>query len=154
MPTSTGDAERVVACLRSVRVCDGLDAGQLAAITSEIRMRPFVQVRRWRQPVTRSPPFWILVEGELDSFLTDPRGREKWLGTIRQGETVGESRHSGESTDSSPSLYGQDPWHAAGHTSSQLRECIKTYPQMMQNLFLTYQDVFFGCSHHSARQAG
>ena len=36
MPPLTADAERVVAWLRSVRFCDGLDSEQLAAIAGEI----------------------------------------------------------------------------------------------------------------------
>ena len=90
MPPLTADAERVLACLRTVRFCEGLDSEQLAAIASETLMRPFAAGETLASAGDEVTEFWILVEGELDSFLTDPRGREKWLGTIRQGETVGE----------------------------------------------------------------
>ena len=118
MPPLTADAERVAAWLRTVRFCDGLDSEQLAAIASETLVRPFVAGETLASAGDEVTEFWILVEGELDSFLTDPRGREKWLGTIRQGETVGEIAILGASADSSRSLYCADPWHAVGYASS------------------------------------
>ena len=90
MPPLTADGERVTAWLRTVRFCEGLASEQLAAIASETRIRPFVAGETLASAGDEVTEFWILVEGELDSFLTDPRGREKRLGTIRQGETVGE----------------------------------------------------------------
>ena len=90
MPLLTADAEHVVALLRTVRFCEGLDSEQLAAIASETRVRPFVAGETLASAGDEVTEFWILVEGELDAFLTNPRGREEWLATIRQGETVGE----------------------------------------------------------------
>ena len=90
MPTLTADAERVLNWLSTVRFCEGLDAEQLAAIANETRIRPFAAGDTLASAGEAVTEFWILVEGELDSFLIDPRGREKWLGTVRQGETVGE----------------------------------------------------------------
>ena len=90
MPLLIADAEHVVAWLRTVRFCDGLDSEQLAVIASECRVRPFVAGETLASAGDEVTEFWILVEGELDSFLTNPRGREEWLATIRQGETVGE----------------------------------------------------------------
>ena len=90
MPTLTADAERVVNWLSTVRFCESLDCEQLAAIASELLIRPFVAGQTLASAGEEVTEFWILVEGELDSFLIDPRGREKWLGTVRQGETVGE----------------------------------------------------------------
>ena len=90
MPALTADAERVVDWLRTVPFCEGLDSEQLAAVASETRIRPFEAGETLASAGDAVTEFWILVEGELDSFLTDPRGREKWLGTIRRGETVGE----------------------------------------------------------------
>src|SRR5438045_2928543 len=88
MPPSTTDAERVVAWLRTVRFCEGLDSEQLAAIANEICIRPFAAGDTLASAGEEVTEFWLLAEGELDSFLIDPRGREKWLGTVRQGETV------------------------------------------------------------------
>src|SRR6185369_5365574 len=90
MPNLTADSERVVTWLRTVRFCEGLDSDQLAAIADEIRVQPFVAGETLASAGDEVTEFWIVVEGELDSYLTDHRGREKWLGTIRQGETVGE----------------------------------------------------------------
>src|SRR5688572_3918339 len=87
MPPLTADSERVGAWLSTVRFCKSLDSEQLAAIANEIRVRPFVAGQTLASAGDEVTEFWMLVEGELDTFLTDPRGREKWLGTIRQGET-------------------------------------------------------------------
>ena len=118
MPPLTADAERVVAWLRTVRFCDGLDSEQLAAIASETCIRPFVAGETLASAGDEVTEFWIVVEGELDSFLTDPRGREKWLGYDTTRRNGGRARHPGESADSSPSLYCADPWHAAGRAGS------------------------------------
>ncbi len=142
MPTLTADAERVVAWLRTVRFCEGLDSEQLAAIASETLMRPFVAGETLALAGDEVTEFWILVEGELDSFLTNPRGREEWLGTIRQGETVGEI-----------AILEKDPTRPLRYTARThgtllaapaacLHEWVKTYPQMMQNLFHTLSDRF------------
>ena len=142
MPPLTADAERVVAWLRTVRFCEGLDSEQLAAIASETLMRPFAAGETLASAGDEVTEFWILVEGELDSFLTDPRGREKWLGTIRQGETVGEI-----------AILEQAPTRPVRYTArthgtllvapaALLHEWVKTYPQMMQNLFHTLSERF------------
>ena len=75
MPLLTADAERVVAWLSTVRFCDGLDSEQLAIIASECRERPFVAGETLASSGDEVTEFWILVEGELDSFLTNPRGQ-------------------------------------------------------------------------------
>src|SRR6476619_7395765 len=90
MQPLTADAERVVEWLKSVRICKGLDSEHLAAMAGDILIRPFTAGQTLASAGDEVTEFWIVVEGELDSFLTDPRGREKELGTIRQGETVGE----------------------------------------------------------------
>ena len=142
MPALTADAERVVAWLRTVRFCEGLDSEQLAAIASETLIRPFAAGETLASAGDEVTEFWILIEGELDSFLTDPRGREKWLGTIRQGETVGEI-----------AILEQAPTRPVRYTArthgtllfapaALLHEWVKTYPQMMQNLFHTLSDRF------------
>jgi NTE family protein len=142
MPPLTADAERVVAWLRAVGFCEGLDAAQLAAVASEFVVRPFVAGQTLASAGDEVTEFWILVEGELDSFLTDPRGREKWLATIRQGETVGEI-----------AILGQAPTRPIRYTARThgtllfapaaiLHEWVKTYPQMMHNLFHTLSERF------------
>ena len=142
MPALTADAERAVAWLRSVRFCEGLDSEQLAAIASETLIRPFAAGETLASAGDEVTEFWILIEGELDAFLTDPRGREKWLGTIRQGETVGEIAIL-EQAPTRPVRYtarthGTLLFAPAAH----LHEWVKTYPRMMQNLFHTLSDRF------------
>ena len=68
MSTSTTDAERVVAWLKLVRFCDGLDSEQLATIAGQICIRPFVASETLASAGDEVTEFWIVVEGELDSF--------------------------------------------------------------------------------------
>ena len=136
------DAERVVAWLSTVRFCEGLDSEQLAAIASEIRIRPFVAGETLASAGDEVTEFWILVEGELDSFLTDPRGREKWLGTIRQGETVGEISILEKSPTRHLRFTGRTHGTLLVAPAASLHEWVKTYPQMMQNLFHTLSERF------------
>ncbi|MCE9554035.1 MAG: patatin-like phospholipase family protein [Planctomycetes bacterium] len=142
MSLLTADAERVVAWLKTVRFCDGLNSDQLAAVAGDIGIRPFVAGETLASAGDEVTEFWILVEGELDTFLTDPRGREKWLGTIRQGETVGEIVIL-ENAPTRPLRFS-----ARTHgtllfaPAALLHEWVKNYPQMMQNLFLTLSERF------------
>jgi NTE family protein len=142
MPTSTADAERVVAWLKSVRFCDGLNSEQLAAIAGDIRMRPFVAGETLASAGDEVTEFWIVVEGELDSFLTDPRGREKWLGAIRQGETVGELTILEKAPTRPLRFTARTHGTLLVTPAVLLREWVKTYPQMMQNLFFTLSERF------------
>ena len=142
MPLLTADAERVVAWLRTVRFCDGLDSEQLAAIASECRVRPFVAGETLASAGDEVTEFWILVEGELDSFLTDPRGREKWLATIRQGETVGEIAILEKAPTRPVRFTARTHGTLLVAPAAFLHEWVKTYPQMMQNLFHTLSERF------------
>ena len=142
MPPLTADAERVVAWLRTVRFCEGLDSDQLAAIANEIRVRRFVAGETLASAGDEVTEFWIVVEGELDSFLTDPRGREKWLGTVRQGETVGEI----SILEKAPTRHLRFTARTHGTLlvapAALLHAWVKTYPQIMQNLFTTLSERF------------
>ena len=91
MPTLKADAERVVAWLRTVRFCDGLDSEQLAAIASQIHMRPFVAGETLASAGDEVTEFWIVVEGELDSFLTD-RPRTGKRGSARSDKAKRSAR--------------------------------------------------------------
>src|SRR5687768_4578942 len=84
------DLTRVTDWLRGVRFCSGLDAEQINAIAGQVQVRPFEAGETLAAAGDAVTEFWIVVEGELDTFLTDLRGREKPLGLVRQGETVGE----------------------------------------------------------------
>jgi NTE family protein len=142
MPLLTADAEHVVAWLKTVRFCDGLASEQLAVIASEFRVRPFVAGETLALAGDEVTEFWILVEGELDAFVTDPRGREKWLGMIRQGETVGEVVILEKAPTRPVRFTARTHGTLLVAPAALLHEWVKTYPQMMQNLFQTLSDRF------------
>ena len=142
MPVLTADAERVVAWLKAVRFCDGLDSDQLAAIAGDCRMRPFVAGETLASAGDEVTEFWILVEGELDSFVTDPRGREKWLATVRQGETVGEVIILEKAPTRPLRFTARTHGTLLVAPAALLHEWVKCYPQMMQNLFHTLSERF------------
>ncbi len=142
MPSSTTDLDRIKGWLASVRFCHGLDAEQIEAIAGDFSIRPFEAgetVASAGDPVTE---FWILAEGEFDSFLTDARGREKPLGIVRQGETVGEVMIL-EKTPTRPIRFTARTHGTLLVAPAEcLQKWIKSYPQMMQNLFFTLSDRF------------
>ena len=142
MPALTADGERVVAWLRTVRFCEGLDSEQLAAIAGDTRIRPFAAGETLASAGDEVTEFWILVEGELDAFLTDPRGREKWLAAIRQGETVGEMTILEKAPTRPVRFTGRTHGTLLVVPAAILHEWVKTYPQMMQNLFHTLSERF------------
>ena len=142
MPLLTADAEHVVAWLKAVRFCDGLDSEQLAVIASECRVRPFVAGETLASAGDEVTEFWILVEGELDSFVTDPRGREKWLATIRQGETVGDLAILEKAPTRPIRFTARTHGTLLVAPAALLHEWVKSYPQMMQNLFHTLSERF------------
>ena len=142
MPLLTADAEHVVAWLRTVRFCDGLDSEQLAAIASECRVRPFVAGETLASAGDEVTEFWILVEGELDSFLTNPRGREEFLATIRQGETVGELAILEKASTRPIRFTARTHGTLLVAPAALLHEWVKSYPQVMQNLFHTLSERF------------
>ncbi len=142
MPPLTADAERAVAWLSTVQFCQGLDSHQLAAIASELQIRPFVAGETLASAGEEVTEFWIVVEGELDSFLTDPRGREKWLGTVRQGETVGEIGILEKAPTRHLRFTGRTHGTLLVAPAELLHDWVKTYPQMMLNLFRTLSERF------------
>ncbi len=142
MPHLTADAERVIAWLRTARFCDGLDSEQLETIAGMTCVRQFVAGETLASAGDEVTEFWILVEGELDSFLTNPRGREQWLGTIRQGETVGEIAIL-EKAPTRPIRYtARTHGTLLVAAAACLHEWVKNYPQVMQNLFHTLSERF------------
>ncbi len=142
MPLLTADAEPIVAWLRTVRFCDGFDSEQLAKIASGCRVRPFVAGETLASAGDEVTEFWILVEGELDSFLTNPRGREEWLATIRQGETLGELSILEKAPTRPLRFTARTHGTLLVAPAALLREWVESYPQMMQNLFRTLSARF------------
>src|SRR5687768_2066567 len=84
------DTGRVVAWLATTRLCAGLDAEAVHAIAGQLQVRPFTAGETLASAGDTVDEFWIVAEGELDAFLTDARGRERWLAIAQRGETVGE----------------------------------------------------------------
>ena len=142
MPALTAVGERELAWLRTVRFCEGLESEQLAAIASETRIRPFVAGETLASAGDEVTEFWILVEGELDAFITNPRGREELLATVRQGETVGEIAIL-EKSPTRPIRYtARTHGTLLVAQAAFLHEWVKAYPQMMHNLFHTLSERF------------
>ena len=129
-----------MAWLRTVRFCDGLDSEQLAVIASECSARPFVAGETLASAGDAVTEFWILIEGELDSFVTDPRGREKWLGTVRQGETVGELVILEKAPTRPVRFTARTHGTLLAAPAALLREWVKSYPLMMLNPFHTLSE--------------
>jgi NTE family protein len=142
MPLLTADTEQVVAWLKTVRFCDGFDSEQLAVIASECRVRPFVAGETLASAGDEVTEFWVLAEGELDSFLTNPRGREEWLATIRQGETVGELAILEKAQTRPVRFTARTHGTLLVAPAATLHEWVQSYPLMMQNLFRTLSERF------------
>src|SRR6478609_6406054 len=90
MSLSEVDTNRVIAWLAADRFCAGLDAEAVRAIAGQVQVRQFTAGETLASAGDAVTEFWIVAEGELDSFLVDARGRERWLAIVQQGETVGE----------------------------------------------------------------
>jgi len=142
MPSSTAETERVIECLSMVRFCHGLDREQLAAIARDVSVRTFVAGETLASAGDPVNEFWIVIEGEIDTFLTDPRGREKPLGTVRQGETVGEVVILEKSTTRPARFTARTHGVLFAAPAELLQGWIQTYPQIMQNLFFTLSERF------------
>jgi predicted acylesterase/phospholipase RssA/CRP-like cAMP-binding protein len=136
------DTERVVAWLVTSRFCAGLDAEAVRAIAGQVRVRPFTAGETLASAGDAVTEFWIVAEGELDSFLIDARGREHRLGMVQQGETGGELAIL-ENMPTRPIRYS-----ARTHgtllvaSAAMLRVWIENYPHVMQNLFSTLSNRF------------
>jgi NTE family protein len=142
MPSTPTELDHKVNLLQAVRFCEGLDREQLTAIAGQVLLRPFEAGETLASAGDEVTEFWIVVEGELDSFLTDTRGREKLLGTIRQGETVGEVVIL-ERTPSRPiRITARTHGTLLVAPAASLHDWVKSYPQVMQNLFRTLSDRF------------
>jgi predicted acylesterase/phospholipase RssA/CRP-like cAMP-binding protein len=142
MASTEVDTEPVVAWLVTSRFCAGLDAEAVKAIASQLHVRPFTAGETLASAGDAVTEFWIVAEGELDSFRVDARGREQRLGIVQQGETVGELAIL-ENMPTRPIRYS-----ARTHgtllvaPAAMLRVWIEGYPRVMQNLFSTLSSRF------------
>ena len=140
--SSEADFSRVVNWLTSIRFCAGLSAEQINAIGSQLSVRPFTAGETLASAGDEVTEFWIVAEGELDAFLTDARGRERFLTTVQHGETVGELIILENSTSRPLRFTARTHGTMLVAPAETLRTWIKVYPQVMQNLFATLSNRF------------
>lgn len=135
MSTSQVELDQVESWLGAVPFCSGLMSDQRTAIANQMSVRQFAAGETLGEAGDRVTEFWILVAGELDCFLTDPRGRESVLGIIRPGETVGEMMIL-EKAPTRPVRYtARTHGTLLVAPASALFDWIEAYPVLMQNLF-------------------
>jgi len=142
MQNSAADVQRVMEWLAKVRFCLGLDSDQLATVASRFAIRPFAAGETIASAGDTVNEFWIVAEGELDTYLTDARGREKPIGIIRQGETVGEMMILEKATTRPARFTARTNGMLLVAPAELLPQWIKAYPQLMQNLFFTLTERF------------
>ena len=142
MSSSTADRERVRDWLSTIRFCQGLSSEQISVIASDLSVRPFKAGETIASAGDAVAEFWILIEGELESFLTDARGREKPLGIVRQGETVGEVIILEKSPTRPVRFTARTHGTLLVAPAELLQKWIQAYPQLMQNLFFTLSERF------------
>ena len=142
MPGSIEGIENVVGWLTNIRFCQGLDRDQLSILARELTVRSFAAGETLASPDDPVTEFWIVVEGELDSFLTDPRGREKLLGMVHPGETVGEIFILERNPNRPARFTARTNGILLVAPAEALLRWIKTYPSLMQNLFFTLSERF------------
>lgn len=142
MPNSIAETERVIEWLSKVRFCQGLVPEQLAAIARDMSVRTFTAGETLASAGDAVTEFWIVVEGELESILTDTRGREKPLGLVRAGETLGEIIILEKATTRPARFTARTHGTLLVAPAEMLQEWIRIYPQIMQNLFFTLSQRF------------
>jgi predicted acylesterase/phospholipase RssA/CRP-like cAMP-binding protein len=136
------DTERVVAWLSTTRFCAGLSTEAVNAIAGHLEVRPFGAGETLASAGDAVDEFWIVAEGELDSFLTDARGRERWLAIASQGETVGDLAIL-ENMPTRPIRYtARTHGTLLVAPAEMLRTWVEEYPRVMQNLFSTLSNRF------------
>src|SRR4029079_7419041 len=121
---------------------EGLDAEQLAAIAGEIRIRPFEAGETLASAGDEGDEVWIMAPREHETVVIDPRGREKLLGTVRQGETVGEIAILENALTRPLRFTARTHGTLLVAPAATLHEWVKTYPQLMRNLFSTLSERF------------
>lgn len=153
MPDAATEIEQLVGWLAKVRFCRGLDGNQLLELAQEFTLRSFTAgetVALADEPVTE---FWIVIEGELESFLTDPRGRERLLGTVHQGETLGEVAILEQNLNRPTRFTARTNGTLLVAPAEALLRWVQTYPVLMQNLFSTLSDRFKVVAGAASRSA-
>lgn len=134
MLPSPADVERTVSWLQSIRFCAGLDAEQIQAIAGRMKIRPFVAGETLGSAGDYVTEFWIVAEGELETFLTDARGRERLIGTVNAGETVGELAILERAPSRPIRFTARSHGTLLVAPASSLHDWVQAYPQIMQNV--------------------
>ena len=142
MQSPDADTERVYAWLAASRFCADLDDEAIKAIAGQMQVRPFTAGETLGWAGDEVNEFWIVVEGELDSYLTDARGRERWLAIVQQGETVGELAILENMPRRPVRFTARTHGTLLVTPASMLRVWIENHPRVMQNLFSTLSNRF------------
>ncbi len=152
MPTAMAELHRVEAWLRDTPFCAGLNADQRTAIAGQMHLRPFVAGETLASAGDDVTEFWIVAEGELNCFLTDPRGRESILPTVRPGETIGEVVILEKSPTRPARFTARTHGTLLVAPATALLEWVETYPQLMRTLFQTLSSRFRQAAGLAARR--
>ncbi|MFN7841618.1 MAG: cyclic nucleotide-binding domain-containing protein, partial [Pirellula sp.] len=142
MPHSEAEVEQAIGWLANIRFCQGLDRDQIVSLAQELTVRSFAAGETIASPDDPVTEFWIVVEGELDSILTDPRGREEFLGIVHQGETVGEIYILEKNPNRPARFTARTNGKLLVAPAEALIRWVKIYPSLMQNLFFTLSERF------------
>lgn len=142
MALSISELDRNVIRLKAVPFCDGLNADELTVIAGQLHERPFAAGETLASAGDDVTEFWIVVEGELDSFVTDARGQEHLLGTVRQGETVGEVMILEKTAKSQVRFEARTGGMLLAAPAVLLFDWVEAYPRLMRNLFRTLSGRF------------
>jgi len=136
------DINRVNAWLAASHICTGLDDDAIKAIASQVQVRRVTAGETLASAGDAVTEFWIVVEGEIDAYLVNARGRERWLAKAEQGETVGEIAIL-ENMPTRPIRYvARTHGTLLVAPAAMLRVWIENYPRVMQNLFATLSSRF------------
>ena len=136
------DINPVNAWLAASHICTGLDDDAIKAIASQVQVRRVTAGEALASAGDAVTKFWIVVEGEIDAYLVNARGRERWLAKAEQGETVGEIAIL-ENMPTRPIRYiARTHGTLLVAPAAMLRVWIENYPRVMQNLFSTLSSRF------------
>ncbi len=141
MSTEFADQSRIVSLLGAVPLCEGLDETSLATIATQLTFREFAAGETLASAGEAVREFWIIVEGEIEAFLSDTHGRESHLGVIRKGETIGEVaiiQHSNRPVRFTSRTSGA----LLAAPAAALHVWLDEYPSLMRTLFRTLSQRF------------
>ena len=142
MASTAVDTERVVAWLATSRFCAGLDAEAVTAIADQLYVRPLTAGETLASAGDAVTEFWFVVEGELDAFLIDARGRDHSRLVVGEGEAVGALAILDNMPTRPVRFSARTHGTLLVAPAAMLRVWIEKYPRVMQNLFSTLSNRF------------